>query len=86
MTRNVRAKRRETPSKSHAIAIAQEARKRGMDDVHVYRKHGLFGTKYVVTYLDDSRGEKAKKGLKAAGGHTKRGIRGLFRRGKKDSS
>ncbi len=55
-----------------------------MDDVHLYKKHGLFGTRYIVTYLDESRGEKAKNGLKSAGGHAKRGAGWLRRRGKKE--
>lgn len=77
---NLRAKKRETFSKSHALAIVQEAKARGMDDVHLYRKRGLLRTKYTVTYLDRSKGEKVKVGAKKAG----RGIRGLFRHKKKE--
>lgn len=67
---NLRAKKRTTFSKSHALAIVQEAKARGMNDVHLYRKRGLLRTSYTVTYLDKSRGEKVKVGVGKVGKKT----------------
>ncbi len=67
---NLRAKRRETFSRSHALAIAQEANARDMKDIHVYKKPGLLRTKFIVTYLDRSHGEKLRGQMGNAGRRT----------------